>query len=68
MFFDDTAPNVCKRTISGGIKRRKNELAKKILCGYEIGIDLYWDKTHLPQQQIALKNKINWQSTTNYLS
>lgn len=26
----------------------------------EIGIDLYWDKTTLPQQQIAFKKQINW--------
>lgn len=26
----------------------------------EIGIDLYWDKTTLPQQQIAFKQQINW--------
>lgn len=26
----------------------------------EIGIDLYWDKTFLPQQQIAFKTQIQW--------
>lgn len=26
----------------------------------EIGIDLYWDKTFLPQQQMAFQTQINW--------
>jgi TatD DNase family protein len=37
----------------------ENELAKrKFYAVGEIGIDLYWDKTHLPQQQIAFKKQI----------
>jgi TatD DNase family protein len=31
---------------------------KEILCRWEIGIDLYWDKTHLPEQQIAFRKQI----------
>jgi TatD DNase family protein len=47
----------------------EDELAKrKFYAIGEIGIDLYWDKTHLPQQQIAFRKQINWQNTTNYLS
>jgi TatD DNase family protein len=33
--------------------QHEEELEKEILCRWEIGIDLYWDKTHLPEQQIA---------------
>ena len=37
----------------------ENELAKrKFYAIGEIGIDLYWDKTHLPQQQIAFRRQI----------
>jgi len=39
----------------------ENELAKrKFYAIGEIGIDLYWDKTHLPQQQIAFRRQIQW--------
>jgi len=31
----------------------------------EIGIDLYWDKTFLKQQQIAFKTQINWAKEKN---
>ncbi|RKR85507.1 TatD DNase family protein [Mucilaginibacter gracilis] len=33
---------------------------KKIYAIGEIGIDLYWDKTTLAQQQAAFKKQINW--------
>ena len=37
----------------------EQELAKrKFVAVGEIGIDLYWDKTHLPQQQDAFRNQI----------
>ncbi len=32
----------------------------KMVAVGEIGIDLYWDKTHLPQQIAAFKAQINW--------
>lgn len=31
----------------------------------EIGIDLYWDKTFLPQQQDAFRTQINWAKERN---
>lgn len=37
----------------------ENELAKrKFYAVGEIGIDLYWDKTHLPEQKIAFRKQI----------
>lgn len=39
----------------------KNWLDKRPFSAVgEIGIDLYWDKTTLPQQQIAFKKQIGW--------
>lgn len=32
----------------------------------EIGIDLYWDKTFLNEQEIAFKKQIDWALTYNY--
>ena len=32
----------------------------------EIGIDLYWDKTFLKEQEIAFKKQIDWALTYNY--
>nr|WP_315142785.1 TatD family hydrolase [uncultured Flavobacterium sp.] len=38
-----------------------SELAKrKFYAIGEIGIDLYWDKTHLKEQQIAFRQQIQW--------
>ena len=33
---------------------------RKFVAIGEIGIDLYWDKTYLKEQQIAFKRQINW--------
>jgi len=39
----------------------KDWLDKRSFCAIgEIGIDLYWDKTFLAQQQEAFKTQINW--------
>ncbi len=39
----------------------ENELNKQDYCAIgEIGIDLYWDKTRLPQQQDAFRTQIAW--------
>lgn len=36
-------------------------LEKRTFCAIgEIGIDLYWDKTHLKEQVIAFETQINW--------
>lgn len=41
------------------LKHVEEELAKrKFFAVGEIGIDLYWDKTHLPQQQEAFRKQI----------
>ena len=39
----------------------EQELAsRKFFAIGEIGIDLYWDKTHLKEQQIAFRRQIQW--------
>lgn len=39
----------------------ENELKKRSYCGIgEIGIDLYWDKTYLTEQQNAFRIQIQW--------
>lgn len=39
----------------------ENHLSKEKICAIgEIGIDLFWDKTYLKQQQDAFRIQINW--------
>ncbi|RKS99648.1 TatD family hydrolase [Flavobacterium sp. 123] len=52
-------PNYVKDNYEEELEHVANELAKrKFYAVGEIGIDLYWDKTHLPQQQIAFRQQI----------
>lgn len=52
-------PTYVKDNYLEELQHVENELAKrKFYAIGEIGIDLYWDKTHLPQQQIAFKRQI----------
>jgi len=39
---------------------------RKFVAIGEIGIDLYWDKTFLKEQEIAFKKQIDWALTYNY--
>ena len=39
----------------------KGQLAKHLYCAVgEIGIDLYWDKSYLREQQFAFDQQIKW--------
>lgn len=52
-------PTYVKDNYLEELQHVENELARrKFYAVGEIGIDLYWDKTHLPQQQIAFKRQI----------
>lgn len=52
-------PTYVKDNYLEELQHVENELARrKFYAIGEIGIDLYWDKTHLPQQQIAFKRQI----------
>lgn len=52
-------PTYVKENYQEELEHVANELAKrKFYAVGEIGIDLYWDKTHLPQQQIAFRQQI----------
>ncbi|TDE05916.1 TatD family hydrolase [Flavobacterium sandaracinum] len=52
-------PTYVKDNYLEELKHVEDELSKrKFYAVGEIGIDLYWDKTHLPQQQIAFKKQI----------
>lgn len=52
-------PTYVKENYEEELEHVANELAKrKFYAVGEIGIDLYWDKTHLPQQQIAFRKQI----------
>jgi TatD DNase family protein len=52
-------PTYVKENYLDELQHVENELAnKKFYAVGEIGIDLYWDKTYLSQQQIAFKRQI----------
>ena len=52
-------PTYVKENYLEELQHVENELARrKFYAIGEIGIDLYWDKTHLPQQRIAFKKQI----------
>ena len=52
-------PTYVKENYLDELQHVENELAKKKFYAVgEIGIDLYWDKTYLSQQQIAFKRQI----------
>ncbi|PWA05595.1 TatD family hydrolase [Flavobacterium psychrotolerans] len=52
-------PTYVKENYLEELQLVENELAKrKFYAVGEIGIDLYWDKTHLKEQQIAFKRQI----------
>lgn len=48
------------------LKNIETQLNQQKFCAIgEIGIDLYWDKTFLTQQQEAFKTQINWAKERN---
>lgn len=52
-------PTYVKDNYLEELQHVENELAKKKFAAIgEIGIDLYWDKTHLAEQQIAFRKQI----------
>jgi TatD DNase family protein len=52
-------PTYVKENYLEELQHVEEELAKrKFYAIGEIGIDLYWDKTHLPEQQIAFRKQI----------
>jgi TatD DNase family protein len=54
-------PTYVKDNYLEELQHVENELAKrKFYAIGEIGIDLYWDKTHLHEQQIAFRTQIQW--------
>lgn len=43
------------------LKKTESYLGKRSYCGIgEIGIDLYWDKTHLKEQKIVFEEQLKW--------
>jgi TatD DNase family protein len=59
MFSNGTASYPCKENYLEELQCRGRSSEKKIYAIGEIGIDLYWDKTYLLEQQIAFRNKFN---------
>ena len=54
-------PTYVKDNFLDELNHVNTELTKrKFYAIGEIGIDLYWDKTHLAQQQIAFRTQIQW--------
>lgn len=54
-------PTYVKENYLEELMHVENELEKrKFYAIGEIGIDLYWDKTHLEEQQIAFRSQIRW--------
>lgn len=54
-------PTYVKENYLEELQHVATELSKrKFYAIGEIGIDLYWDKTHLQEQQIAFKKQIQW--------
>lgn len=52
-------PTYVKENYLEELQHVEEELSKrKFYAVGEIGIDLYWDKTHLPEQQIAFRKQI----------
>ena len=52
-------PTYVKENFEAELQHVENELLKRKFYGIgEIGIDLYWDKTYLQQQQVAFKHQI----------
>jgi TatD DNase family protein len=54
-------PTSVKENYKEELQHVKNWIDKKVFFAIgEIGIDLYWDKTFLPQQQEAFRTQIQW--------
>ena len=54
-------PTYVKDNFEAELAHVASELAKrKFYAIGEIGIDLYWDKTHLKEQQVAFRQQIQW--------
>ncbi|OAZ03863.1 putative deoxyribonuclease YcfH [Flavobacterium succinicans] len=54
-------PTYVKDNYEAELAHVASELTKrKFYAIGEIGIDLYWDKTHLKEQQIAFRQQIQW--------
>ena len=54
-------PTYVKDNYEAELAHVASELAKrKFYAIGEIGIDLYWDKTHLMEQQVAFRQQIQW--------